>query len=508
MALIQYLQQERQASSNLPFMLVDATASFPDIMQNAKDQILIDFRTRFSQDVVKKNNIPLTEQEIENIFTQWNSITKGDTFGKELTNKLTEYMDNKIFTGANIQADIEKAYLAMGWEEQQINSDKYVGDLQQILDVFQKRLNNYLEILYSIEEDFYLKKIIDLYRLTGKQPSEKFMSRYKNIKITPEQEANLDIRFNSNLNNLIDIMHSLNVINKKMSGVIVPADLFSDEKTGIQSSLNSISGETIHEPLTAWLINNKLGQDKEILSKLEDIFKTSNFKVTAETTGQNIGPEGTKMAGEQLKEDVGVTWDSDNFKIHFGVSNKLRQSQKNLSTKTGKLIGSVSPQSISLGELVSMSIQNGTPLAYEQGWSALLQSPSNKGKWNLKPWEDSWVKFKETAKYVALFRALIGTGLEGDFASIFIVNDKVFSGYDILKKVDDIQGRSKIVRWKESLPDYTDIKRDVDEPYQEKWPKKTEAENRQTKQKAIIDAWYKKKYHIEIQLKALMDSYQ
>ena len=70
MALIQYLQQERQASSNLPFMLVDATASFPDIMQNAKDQILIDFRTRFSQDVVKKNNIPLTEQEIENIFAQ------------------------------------------------------------------------------------------------------------------------------------------------------------------------------------------------------------------------------------------------------------------------------------------------------------------------------------------------------------------------------------------------------------------------------------------------------
>ena len=48
----------------------------------------------------------------------------------------------------------------------------------------------------------------------------------------------------------------------------------------------------------------------------------------------------------------------------------------------------------------------------------------------------------EAAKYVALFRALVGTGMDGDFAALFIVNNTVFSVYDILNNVDN----SKIIR--------------------------------------------------------------
>ena len=53
-----------------------------------------------------------------------------------------------------------------------------------------------------------------------------------------------------------------------------------------------------------------------------------------------------------------------------------------------------------------------------------------------------WNTFKEQSKYTALYRALVGTNVNGDFSSLLIVNSSIYSIADIL----DLSDNSRVVR--------------------------------------------------------------
>ena len=513
-------KNDRLSAALLPFFVSDINTSLPNIIQNAKDQIMTDFIQGFQYHNKNFNwsgDAEKDRQQVELIFDQW-KIKNDSSIASELSQNYAELMDNQILTGGGLSGAFE-AYLASeDYSAISTYAEKYVARAQKVLELIANKLRNYISVLSSIEEPEKLRRIIALYQQTGYPISDSFLAKYNNEKINVNQ---FNAKVETNLTNLEGIIQALASAGVSEKGTSIHGIYQKDEGSkGIYSpqkllslaiaAFNNIGSEGIHESLTAFGAS-KVGEHAlKIRQEATDTFINSGFRVIGSSNeGQNKGIVGTKMEGKQLKPDVKITWQGDTWSLEFGVSDKLRQGRGAIGTH-GQPIGEVRPQGIYLGELLAMSIQNGDTSFFEQNWSALLSGPGKYSAFNsitINEAVNAWNDFKNAAKYIALFRGLVGTGLEGDFASILVVNSTVFSIYDILKNVDSWTfsggGISQAVRWYQEIPDFLELRTQVSGKYGKgNYPK--QKDSRVIEQRKAIDTIYNKKYYIELQLSTLM----
>lgn len=511
-------KNDRASAINLPFFVSDITANPPSIIQNAKDQIMTDFIQGFQHHNKNFNwtgNAEKDKKQVELIFDQWKLKNDG-SLAQELSQKYAELIDGQILSGGGLYGDFENYLNSDSYAAISKGAERYVARAQKVLELIANKLGAYMDTLRLIEEPEKLRRIIAVYQQTGRPVSESFLAKYNNQKINT---TGFNAKVESNLKNLEGIINALAAAGVSEKGTAIHGVYESDGKS-ISSpqkllslaiaAFNNIGSEGIHESLTAFGASKVKERSIEIWDECTNAFIESGFKVIGSSNeGQNVGEKGTKVDGQQLKPDVKITWKGNTWTLEFGVSDKLRQGRNAIGNE-GQPIGTVAPQGIFLGELLAMTLQNGNTSFFEQNWSALLSGPGRRYKTfnnsSIISAAELWNNFKDAARYIALFRGLVGTGLEGDFASILVVNSTVFSVYDILKNVNSSKntggGMSYAVRWQKEIPEFLELREQISGNYQKgNYPEQNE---RIAEQQAMIEEIYNKKYYIEIQLSTLM----
>lgn len=109
---------------------------------------------------------------------------------------------------------------------------------------------------------------------------------------------------------------------------------------------------------------------------------------------------------------------------------------------------------------------------------------------------------REVGKYEAALQVLTGTGIQNDFASVFIVNNKVVSMYAILKKlVDSSQNNSKNGIWIGGSGYKNTFASFASQYRTSRFNKKDEA---QSKFYDMLETIYKNKVHIQVNMAKVM----
>ena len=508
-------------TSRLPFFASDIGSSTVQIRQMSKDIILRDFVSQFKKVNQAASQVQnLSKEQIKTLLKQWNS-TSPESFGEQYSGELAKYT-NEYLSGAGLMQEIESFLQTKDYTNLE-NSDKAASRAQKALEIINNRLGNYKSILEGIAESgpnanldpITLEKIISLYNQSGNPVNApEFQGQTLILPSSVQTENSNKVQTAlSNLEQIISVLQSiagggkgaLTGVGKDNRTITNPTEIL---RLAV-SAFNNIGSEGIHEPLAAHIANVvKLKGNTEVIDVVDKMFRSvSGFSVHGESyMTANLGAKGTKMAGAQLKPDIELRWDLGSFQIIFPTSNKLRQSKRNFNKTTGSTFGNLHPQGITLGELLGMTLTS-SPKWFEAGWSAILNAPMGRHTYQIDneqgfflPYEAKWQEFKHNAKYIALYRALIGTGITGDFAALLIVNDKVFSMYDILEQVEN----PAVVRWSLShsqIPSFNELRQEISGEFTDNIPK--DASSRISSQTSAIEQIYNKKYYIEIQLRAL-----
>jgi len=520
MALVQYIRgNQGVSSSNLPFFLKDVRGSAPAILQTNKDIILSDFLKGFKQ---VNSDVPqlksMTKEQLRTLLNQWNSKNSG-SLGEELGNNIANYIDKQIVTGAGIQAAFEAAINDNNIRNINNPAQRATAAAEEALKIITDKLTIYKDILKQVEEPALLMKVLEIHDSFNKPYSDPDLNKYNGRILSEAEKTRLSTKVSNNFSTLQDVVHTLQALSKgtySLDGKDPIQTVKSLMKTAT-GCFGAVGGEGIHEIIGEHAANivKTTGED-EVVNKTTSLFQQSGGKVSGSSNlGHNVGELGTKMAGKQLKPDIEIWWDINGVTINLPVSMKARQSTSNY-TVGGKTIGTVRPQGIQLGELLAMTLNSTASTKwYEQGLGAVLHTPS-KNDADLadayQPFIESWNEFKKAAKYTALFRALVGTGITGDFAALFIVNDTVFSVYDILNNADN----STVIRWGTGyngkdlgIPDFDTMVSQVGGKYRDsdgKIPTHAEAGGRISEEQGWIKALWNTKIYIEIQLTNLSKS--
>ena len=518
MALERYSRENqgvRLTKSNLPFFLEGASLeAAPKILQTNKDVILKDFLKGFKQ---VNAGVPelksMTKDQLKMLLREWNSTTP-DSLGAEYGDLLAQELDKNIFTGAGLAAAFDNAMAKEGISDIKNVSERYAAEAQKILELISDRLEVYMSTLKGLQEPALLEKVLETYELTGKPIVDPDLKNYNSWQLTPQERARLSQKLSSNIEKLKEIIQELNTMSK--GEAVSTKDGIKKPKTLLKSAsscFGTLGGEGIHEVIGEHSANLiKVRGKQEVVDRATMSFQQAGWKVTATSnSGQNVGLAEGKMKGQQKKPDINIYWDMGGVVIELPVSMKMRQSEQNYNFKTGQTKGAVSAQNIALGELLAMTLHSRASTAwYEKGLSAILDAPRGDAaslKADYIPFEESWQEFKEASKYVALFRSFVGTGIDGDdFATLFVVNDTVYSMYDILDQVDN----NSVVRWGTSywgkdlgIPSFSDMVKKVGGSYREgsgNIPSKNEIAERQQEELNAIKSLWNKKITIELQL--------
>lgn len=495
------------ASNMLPAFWSETVDSPPFLLQASKDQILTDFLKGFkaaqglNMDPRIKN---MNKNQLKALLSEWNSVKK-DTIGDMLGQEMAEEIQGKILTGAGLDKDIEAIRLD-GGADVQSPASQGAEEIQKALDKIKNALGGYIEILKNGQDNFLLMKIISLYYEAGGILTDSDLSYFNGLTISNSDTAINIGKVNAALNSLQDKIAQL-----QGNSVAHPFSSLDSLMKGAKKNLNQIGSEGIHESLGAYAANvvgEKINSGLMPNLKPSNLFKGSNWTIISESNATtNLGIIG-KMDGQQQKDDIIIKWANGTYSISFPVTMKARYSSANYNPKTSnKVFGTITPQNIALGELLDMAYRSKT--VFEKAWGTWLSSPAGYHTFYIGEDKDilypnliqSWNDFKKTAKYLALFRGLVGTGVNKDFSALMIVNSTIFSVYDILEQADT----ENIIRWSGYTgppPEFVDIAEDVTGNYSKgNWPESLNSNV--SEHQAIISKWYSKKYAIEIQLSNL-----
>ena len=510
-SLDRYIKGERNysnaATNTLPAFWSQTVDSPPFLLQASKDQILTDFLKGFkvSQGLDMDPRIKnMNKSQLKSLLSQWNSVRK-DTLGDMLGQEMAAEIQEKVLTGANLDRDIEAIRLS-GGADVQTPASQGAEEIQKALDRIKDALGGYIEILKNGQDNFLLMKLISLYYEAGGALTDSDISYFNGLTISSSDTAINIGKVKAALDSLENKIAQLQ--GKSTAHPFSSLDSLMD---GAKKNLNQIGSEGIHESLGAHAANvvgEKINSELMPNLKPSSLFKGSNWTIISESNATtNLGTIG-KMEGQQQKDDIIIKWTNGTYTISLPVTMKARYSSANYNPKTSnKVFGTIIPQNIALGELLDMAYHSKT--VFEKAWGTWLSSPAGWHTFYIGEDKDilypnlvqSWNDFKKTAKCLALFRGLVGTGVNKDFSALLIVNSTIFSVYDILEQADV----EKIVRWSGYTgppPDFIDIAEDVSGNYSKgNWPESLTSNI--SEHQAIINKWYSKKYAIEIQLSNL-----
>ena len=166
---------------------------------------------------------------------------------------------------------------------------------------------------------------------------------------------------------------------------------------------------------------------------------TSRILSEVKTTGQN------KIDNQEVKGDISMKTSYDGITFQLSGSIKLLQNDDAITGKSLRLKNI--HNGMSFGNALTIGLDSAghsTDILqwFEAHMSAVKQTEGSKKNYVLSSGngvEQSWENLKEYSKYSVALRMLTGSGdfTKDDFASILVVNNKIFSMYSILQKLSN-----------------------------------------------------------------------
>lgn len=502
-----------QTKSDGDFHFFRTHTDITPTLYDAKKKILEDFLDISAQANKIQGGSDISPEDFKTVMEAWSS---GKDFNQALDEKLVEEFQAKTgeqLTGGSLVSDFRAG---MGGGNLSGSCDKWMQGAGVALEKINNLLTIYAQILQESEKDAKLATVITaMTKKTSIQDSFANGSTF-----TQEELKKADASTISHLRKLDEITNeliALSAAGKRGDGVKVGGNVLHTPLQlikGASTIFRSLSGEGGHEVILEAAANKVSIETGKLSKSLEDIFKASGgrviFTAQQEYEKKQITDKNDKTMYVKVKPDVTITASSDNVKFIFHSSAKLRVQLLDKENKSRQKRARLS-SSVSVGELLSMAVENGVE-GFEQALGWQLYKPQGRGhtrrieEGDFSPMQSLWEDFKRMSSKLAFIRAFVGTGQvygdkknKIDWNTIIVVNDRVYSFYEILRDIEEKDIVSNTDYYKRadkelgSLTSYSLL--DEESIYS-----LGEKENRVSRVKEQIKNIYETKYHISIDL--------
>lgn len=391
-------------------------------INSAKTKVLEEFLNRFR---VYNKNTEISDKEIT-------SLLKAFSTNGQIGSSIIEQINNLNFKdGGNKSTGL---YTGAGLFDSRLGADgeievKIPEQAAKINRTIRENLQSSIDVLGKFSKDIIIVALKEAYTGVPSNISEILKTKKDTYYISGLESEISDVNVKKSVSRLRENINKLDNISKgeKLSS----QDEIDSIIKSVQGCFSAIMG-VMYEPVATHAINlakNKF--DTEGKKAIDSAFSASGGIVSARQTGQ----KGKELYGHDAKEDIELTWNQNEISYRFGASIKLAQREKVLSGKgyinnlhSGYNIGRYIADAFSLAGKKSDSSKK----HWEAVWGArdIGNASSSYGKAL-----ESWRTMVEYGKYSAALRALSGSGAKLDFAALIIVNNKIYSLYDLLKKM-------------------------------------------------------------------------
>lgn len=376
------------------------------------------FYSRFNM----SNNTVLKESEIDELLNDW---TTNGVVGQKIAGQMNEIAaligSGSYGTSGGLSVVEGKAFLSN--TKSQLKKSAETCDL--VCKAVDRYMSNTIEVLAKNNENILAQAILNAYKTDTpiKIPiGDRKVSRSMLTESETKTVALVNI-ITQNLNGL----RSLG--NGSYSGNA--GELYSGYIEALKGAFNSLGG-VIHEIVIAHGLNAAIGIGNGAIKKSEPeirrIVEKSNGTFYSRWNAQDTNTE-----GKETKDDVSIYYNKNGITVTIGGSIKLRQGQAFRGSGQGSQILGVKDL-IAKGESydsITKKLEQYIPGINQYGYQMMGAWSNNEDIANVR---GDWWLMKQFAGAINFVDSLAGSGQIGDFSSLFIVNNKVFSVADILQK--------------------------------------------------------------------------
>lgn len=398
---------------------------------NAIRSVLAAQQSEFAKRFNERQTTPTSYsfQEIDQLMSDWVS---GNTVGSKIDDAMQRICNFDKFghpdqygTSAGIKISGTNIPLSQALSNFGYSRKKAITQISQICNTVDSAVNNIIAFLAQNQEPLLVEAIANCYyggmdnlppSLAAKIPA--------NTSIKQGLIKESDTKVVATMASLRQEVNRLQSLGG--SGGDGAKDTYDSAVRAIQAAFNSIGG-TIHEVAIAHALCSALGIGNGAIKKtnaqIQKIVEAGGGRFYA----QHVGEEHLE-GGSEGKDDVEITWNEGKMILRFGGSIKLRQGRgfrgSGANSKALGVSGFVAREASTFGEIEGRLGSGLSQYAYSVVAATAVNADTT-----------AWNQLKQYIGALLLVDALSGLGGSGDFSTLLIVNNKIFSIADILKKV-------------------------------------------------------------------------
>lgn len=423
----------------------------PDVLQKVLNHNKIQFVNKF-------NKLNRTKSSGEDIAKMLNDFTANGEVGQRILSVLDEILNFKegtngisqnVFTSGGVavttnggkEITLSQALTTFHQEEKTC-----LNNVNRIAEGAETAINSMIKVLIDSARPAAASVLLSSYYSNNNgelsDEGKKLMNSFGLTEITPGKDDEVILKATGEkIKENIDILKKLANTTKKdgdwesekdKNGNITKEGRYvsySKAVEGLKASFNSLGG-TINEMAFSYALYVALHYGLEEIHKgvklKNDEFTQQEFKKTW---------SGHTESGQDLKPDVQITYSNGVITVTIGGSIKLRQGAgfKSQNGKNSNRLGvtGLIARSRTYGWLKNR-MNSYVPKIHETGYQMVALNYEKTEKATAEYWRD----LKNLTGALLFLDALSGLGkTKDDFASLFVVNNRIFSVYDILDKM-------------------------------------------------------------------------
>lgn len=383
----------------------------------------------------QNNNQTLTEKELATFLKD---ISSNNTIGVPVGQAIqdTLFINDKqslIPTGSNIAIR----------ENLQVEEPKIPEQAKKIHQQLEFELNQIIILFQKTGHDILVSQ---LKNLSSGSPIPQDVAVRDNVTVIPKEEISL-----ADMN----CLHAAQTLQQSLNQLAIIGEIGSNKKTyqnllkSIQGCMSKIGGH-LFEVAVPYLTSQANNKGFYTINKaMQQAFINSGGKVI-KTDGTNFVKNNfIPKQGQENSADIEMTFSNDKVVYTLNTQLKLSQSKNVLKGKSpSPMIGTTT-----IGNLVSLALNRSGQSRnvmqwYEASVGAVFEDNSKTSRRSLVKSQDevmSWEIMKEYGLFSYIVDLLVGGD---DVTSLYIVNNRVYSMYDILVILENtfsLYGSSSIV---------------------------------------------------------------
>lgn len=402
-----------------------------DTMRRIMKRQVSTFTQRFNQ-VNAASGKKYTGRQIKSMMDNW--VSNGGIIGqnidaamKNIANFDSKGIAKSYSTSGDIFVDgVSLANVGAAFSSSVQDCLTHVSSITTAVN---EAVNNIIWTLASNYEYLVAARLVDAYYTSGNVPSDlQGIPTDASISagMVKESETKIVLAMEKVRENL-DILASLGD-----GGSADIQNSFQSATDSIAAAFNSIGG-TVHEMAEAHAINVAANEGQQLImendEKIKQMVSAADGKFYSNWTAQQITDT---IEGKESKEDVHIYWNKGGIVLEFGGNIKLRESAPFQGSGPGSRALGVEgfiAKSMTYQQLAK-KLNAFAPGAGQYGYSLV-------GALGTTVNAMDWYNIKQAAGALSLVDAIAGSGIQGDYSTLLIVNNKIFSIYDILRKIYD-----------------------------------------------------------------------